>query len=70
MKKPLSGCNDVSPHYDVCDVINEKQIDGKRVCEMRCKCDESADQCMIHIFAGITPKDIGVCEITADKQFD
>ena len=69
MEIPLSGCNDVNTQYGVCDVINENQIDGQRVCAMRCKCAESADQCMIHIFSGITPKDISICEITADKQF-
>ena len=69
MEKPLSGCNDVSTQYGVCDVINENQAVGKGVCEMRCKCDDAAEQCLIHIFSGITPKDISICEITADKQF-
>ena len=66
MEKPHSECN----IYGVCDVINEKQIDGKRVCEMRCKCAESADQCMIHIFSGITPRDMSICEIKADRHFN
>ena len=68
LEKPRSDCVDDSPHYGVCDVINENQADGKRVCEMRCKCAESADQCLIHIFSGITSKDISICEITADSK--
>ena len=65
-----TGCNNVSPQYGICDVINEKQTDGKRMCAMRCKCAESADQCLIHIFSGITPKDISICEINADRHFN
>ena len=69
MEKP-SDCGEGNPHYGVCDVINEKQMDGKRVCAMRCKCAESADQCLIHIFSGITPKDMSICEIKADRHFN
>ena len=67
----LSGCNDANP-YDVgCDLIREMQsAEGRRVCEMRCKCADSADQCMIHILSGITPKDIDICEIKADGSVE
>ena len=69
-EKQGPGCNGVSMHFGLCDVTNEKQLDGKRVCAMKCKCPESADQCMIHILSGITPKDINICEIMTDKIVD
>ena len=53
-EKQDSGCSDVSTYFGVCDVINENQSDGTRVCRMRCQCAESADQCLIHILSGIS----------------
>ena len=71
MEKPRSDCSDDNPHYGVCDIITERQAtDGKIVCAMKCKCAESADQCLIHIFSGITPKDMSICEIKADRHFN
>ena len=70
MEKLSSDCDDVRPQYGICDVINEKQSDGKRICSLRCKCAESADQCLIHIFSGVAPKDMRICEIKADRLFD
>ena len=69
MDEPRSGCNEDSTQYVACDVINENQSDAKRVCSMRCKCAKSVNQCLIHIISGVTPKDLSICEITADKQF-
>ena len=67
----FSRCSDGNPYYVGCDLIAEIQsADGKRVCEMRCKCADSADQCMIHILSGITPKDMGICEIKADGRVE
>ena len=66
-----SGCDDTNPQYGICDVIEDRQsAGGKRECTMRCKCAESADQCMIDIFSGITLKDVSICEIKADRRFD
>ena len=69
MEKP-SDCGEGNPHYGICDVINEKQSNGKRMCAMRCKCAESVDKCLIHIFSGITPKDMRICDIKADRHFN
>ena len=67
-KKPRSGCD--SLHYRACDVIAERQsINGKRECGMICKCAESADQCVIYILSGTTPKDLSICEIAVDGHF-
>ena len=67
----FSRCSDGNPYYVGCYLIAEIQsADGKRVCEMRCKCADSADQCMIHILSGITPKDMGICDIKADRRVE
>ena len=67
----FSGCNDANHYYVGCDFNAEVQsTEGRRVCEMRCKCAESADQCMIHILSGITPKDKGICEMKVDGRVE
>ena len=63
IEKPHSGCH--ARKFSACFIMAEKQS-GKRACSLNCNCAESADQCMIYIFSGITPKDISICEIKAE----
>ena len=66
-EKPHSGCDDNRSVFGACYFEKEKQYDdGIRVCLLKCKCAESAKKCMIHIFSGITHKDMTICEITGD----
>ena len=63
----FSRCSDANPYYVGCDLIAGMQsAEGRRLCEMRCKCADSADQCMIHILSGVTSKNMHICEIKAD----
>ena len=65
-EKPHSGCND--KRFGACTFTGENQfVRNKRICSLRCKCAESADQCLVHIFSGITPKEMSFCEIKADR---
>ena len=68
MEKSHSGCDDSGSMSNACLFKGENQpVDGKRICLLTCKCAESADQCrLIHIFSGITPKGMSICEIKAD----
>ena len=67
-EKPHSGCNDNRPMFGACLFKGENQsVDGRRICLLKCKCTESADQCIIHIFSGTTPKDMNICEIKVDS---
>ena len=68
MEKPQSGCDDNRSMFSACLFKDENQpVNGKRICLLKCKCTESADQCIIHIFSGITPKDMNICEIKVDN---
>ena len=67
-EKQDSGCSGVRTHFGICDVINENLSHGTRICRMRCQCADSADQCLIHILSGVTPEDMNIYEIMADKS--
>ena len=62
-EKPRSGCNGVRNNFDVCDVTAEFKFYNTRQCYMRCKCAESANQCVLHIVSGISRKSVSICEI-------
>ena len=62
-EKPRSGCNDVNNHFNVCDVTNEIQSGKQKECFVKCKCDESANQCVLHIVSGIIRGTVNICEI-------
>ena len=67
MAKPGSECNIFGDHFNVCDVLNTNQLGGKNVCSLECKCADSAEQCLIHVYSGldITTPDLSICEITS-----
>ena len=68
MEKSHSGCDNNGSMFAACSFTGENQsVNSKRICSLKCKCAESADQCIIHIFSGIIPKDISICEIKADR---
>ena len=62
-EKPRSGCNVINNHFSVCEVIEEDQYNGPKLCFMRCKCAESANQSVLHIVSGIIMKSMSICEI-------
>ena len=53
----------VRNHFDVCHVTAEFKFYKTRQCYMRCKCAESANQCVLHIVSGISRKSVSICEI-------
>ena len=62
-EKPRSGCSDVNNHFSLCDVTNEIQSGKQKECFMKCKCAESANQCVLHIVSGLIRKAVNICEI-------
>ena len=64
MKKTQTKCGDVTNVFHTSSAMADNQYhDGKRVCSLICKCAGSLNQCVIHIFSGITAKNLGICEI-------
>ena len=56
VEKLRPGCNDISNHFSVCEVTEEGEYDGQKLCFMRCKCAESTNQSVLHIVSGIIMK--------------
>ena len=63
VEKLRPGCNDINNHFNVCDVTEEGESNGQKLCFMRCKCAESANQSVLHIVSGIIMKPMSICEI-------
>ena len=70
-EKPHFRCDHPTNIFGTCRVMNDGQShDGKRFCSLRCKCAESADQYLIHIFSpGETPKNMSISEIKVTNIF-
>ena len=50
MAKSGSNCNRFGNHFNVCEVMSSSQVAGKNVCSLKCKCDDSADQCLLYVY--------------------
>ena len=62
-EKPRSGCSDVNNHFSICDVIDEVPSGEQKLCFIRIKCAESANQSVIQIVSGIIMRPMSICEI-------
>ena len=53
----VSTCN--GKQASRCEVINSNEM----MCELRCKCAESANQCLIHLYSGVGNQKTEICKI-------
>ena len=62
MAKLNAGCSDLNNHFKVCHVTD---LCGTNVCSVKCKCTNSADQCLINLYSGLkaTTPPVNICEI-------
>ena len=49
-----------------CEVVSAYVINDKTTCSMRCECADSADQCLVHLYSGLSQVDVEICEMKTE----
>ena len=62
----VSHCEGNVKRGSRCEVVSAEIINDKTTCLMRCECADSADQCLVHLYSGLSQVDVEICEMQTE----
>ena len=63
----VSHCDGNVKQGSRCEVVSADVINDKTTCSMRCECADSADQCLVHLYSGLSQVDVRICEMKTES---